>query len=493
MYKMNKSKAEFPKGFLWGGATAANQIEGAYDTDHRGLATTDLLPYISIDDRSTVGETFRQSKASIDEAIKHEKDWNFPKRRGNDFYHRYKEDIALMAQMGFKVYRFSIAWSRIYPTGFENEPNEEGLQFYDRVIDECLKYGIEPMITTLHYDYPIAITNKYNGFESKETIDLFVKYAKTILNRYHKKVKYWLTFNELNMGLSSISTCFGALPDQSTLSKDQLIFRCFFHMFLAAAKTVIYAHELDDTLKVGNMLWKQTYFPRTCKPEDNLQQLFDTYFNFFFSDVQCKGEIPHYLDRYFIDKGITINYTDDELEILQKGKVDFISISYYRTNTSKYRSDKLEIPPLFSTPETNNPYLQTTEWGEPIDTVGIRIALNQIYDRYHLPIFISEIGTAKVEVPNEEGIVEDDHRIEFLSKLLEQLKLAIGDGVDVFGVTYWGWIDLVSSSCSEMAKRYGFVYVDADDYGNGSYDRTPKKSFYWYKKVIESNGEDLTY
>ncbi len=493
MYKMNKSKAEFPEGFLWGGATAANQIEGAYDVGHRGLATTDLLPFISIDDRATVGETFRQSRASIDEAIQHEKDWNFPKRRGNDFYHRYKEDIALMAQMGFKVYRFSIAWSRIYPTGFEDEPNEEGLQFYDNVIDECLKYGIEPMITTLHYDYPIEITNKYNGFESPETIDLFVKYAKTILTRYHKKVKYWLTFNEMNMGLSSISTCFGALPDQTSLSKDQLIFKCFFNMFLAAAKTVIYAHELDSTLKVGNMLWKQTYFPRTCKPEDNLQQIFDTYFNFFFSDVQCKGVIPHYLDRYFIDKEITIDYTDEEIEIIQKGKVDFISISYYRTNTSQYRGEMLDIPPLFSTPETNNPYLQTTEWGEPIDTVGIRIALNQIYDRYHLPIFIAEIGTAKVEVPNEKGIVEDDHRIEFLSQLLEQLKLAIGDGVDVFGVTYWGWIDLVSSSCSEMAKRYGFVYVDADDYGNGTYNRTPKKSFYWYKKVIASNGKDLTY
>ena len=493
MYKMNKSIAEFPLGFLWGGATAANQIEGAYNVDGRGLATTDLLPYISIEDRTTAGETFRQTKATIQDAIEHENEYSFPKRIGNDFYHRYKEDIALMAEMGFKVYRFSIAWSRIYPTGFETEPNEKGLQFYENVIDECLKYGIQPMITMLHYDYPLEITKKYNGFESKETVDFFVKYAKTIISRFHTKVKYWLTFNEINMGLTSISTCFGALPDCSELTEEQLKFKCFFNMFLAAAKTVIFAHELDDSLKIGNMFWKLTYFPRTCKPEDNLQQLFDMYFNYFFADVQCKGSIPHFLDRFFIDKGIEINYTDEELDILKKGKIDFISFSYYRTNTSIYRGEKLEIPTLFSTPETNNPYLQTTEWGEPIDTVGLRIALNQIYDRYHLPIFISEIGTAKVEVPEADGRINDMHRIEFLSGLFEQMKLAIADGVDVFGVTYWGWIDLVSSSCSEMTKRYGFVYVDADDYGNGTYDRTPKKSFYWYKKVIASNGADLSY
>ena len=492
MYKMNKSVAEFPAGFLWGGATAANQIEGAYKEDGRGLATTDMLPYIPLNDRATAGETFRQTKASIQDALENEDKYWFPKRMGNDFYHRYKEDIALMAEMGFKVYRFSIAWSRIYPTGFENAPNEKGLKFYENVIDECRKYGIEPMITMLHYDYPLEITRKLNGFESKETIDLFVKYAKTIISRFHKKVKYWLTFNEINMGLTSVSTCFGALPDATELTLDQLKFKCFFNMFLAAAKTVKFAHDLDSTLKVGNMFWKLTYFPRTCKPEDNLQQLFDTYFNYFFSDIQCRGMIPHYLDRYFLSHGITVDYTDDDLETIKNGKVDFVSFSYYRTNTSSYRGEELEMPTLFSTPETNNPYLPTTEWGEPIDTIGFRIALNQVYDRYHLPIFVSEIGTAKVEVPDENGVVNDIHRIEFLSGLLEQMKLAIMDGVDVFGVTYWGWIDLVSSSCSEMAKRYGFVYVDADDYGNGTYDRIPKKSFYWYKKVIASNGKDLS-
>ncbi len=482
----------FKNNFLWGGATAANQVEGAFNEDGRGKANTDYLAFVPLTNRAEGKQTFRQTGASIMDAIKHENKYNFPKRRGNDFYHRYKEDIKLMAEMGFKVYRFSIAWERIYPTGFEEMPNELGLKFYDQVIDECLKYGIEPLITMLHYDYPLEICKRYNAFESRETIDLFLKYAKTILERYHKKVKYWLTFNEINMGLASLSTCTGAMPDWSSLTEEQLKFKALHNMFLASAKTVILAHEIDKNILVGNMLWKQTYYPKTCRPEDNLQAIFDTYFNNYFPDIQCKGEVPHYLDPYFERNGITNGYTQEDLETLKKGTVDFLTFSYYRTLISEYKDGSMELPLLFPSSDTNNPYLKTTEWGSPLDPVGIRIALHQLYDRYHLPIFISEVGIAKFEEPDVNGEINDDYRIEYLSDLFEQIRLAVNEGVDVFGLTYWGWIDLVSSASSEMTKRYGFVYVDADDYGNGTYERRKKKSFFWYKKVIASNGSDLS-
>lgn len=483
----------FKKDFLWGGATAANQIEGGYDEGGRGKANTDFLRFIDPKDRRTDEATFAQTYDSLKDAIKNENEYEFPKRRGNDFYHRYKEDIALMAEMGFKVYRMSIAWERIYPTGFEKTPNEDGLKFYDKVFDECHKYGIEPLVTMLHYDYPLEICEKLNGFESKETIDLFLKYVNTIVHRYHNKVKYWLTFNEINMTLQSMSTCSGAMPDHSLLGLNpiQTTFEVVHNMLLASAKAVVIAHEIDSNLRIGNMVWKHLYYTKTMKPEDLLQQRFDMNLNYYFFDIQCKGKVPYYLDRYFEQKNIIRNYSNEDLKIIEKGKVDFISFSWYMSNVSEYQGEPMKFTGLLPDMTRNNPYLKATEWGWAIDPIGLRVNLNQLYERYELPIFISEFGIGMYEEKDDENKIHDLARIEFIRKHLEQIKEAIRDGVDVFGLTYWGWIDLVSSSTSEMTKRYGFVYVDADDYGNGTYDRIRKDSFYWYKKVINSNGEEL--
>ena len=487
---MNKT---FKEGFLWGGATAANQIEGGFDLGGRGRANTDYLRFIEPKDRKADEATFSQNYASIKDAIAHENEYIFPKRFGNDFYHRYKEDIALMAEMGFNVYRMSISWSRIYPTGFEDEPNEEGLKFYDDVFDECHKYGIEPLVTMLHYDYPLDICEKLNGFESRETIELFEKYVRTIVTRYHKKVKYWLTFNEINMTLQSISTCSGAMPDHSlnNLTEVQLKFDAIHNMLLASAKAVAIAKEIDPSLKLGNMVWKQLYYPKTVKPEDTLQQRFDMHLNYYFFDIQCKGKVPYYLDRYFEQMNIERKYSQDDLKVLEKGKVDFISFSWYMSNISEYQGEPMKPTGLLPDMDRNNPYLKATAWGWIVDPVGLRICLNQLYERYELPIFIAEFGIGLYEKPDENMHIDDRERIEFVRKNLLQVKEAIKDGADVFGATYWGWIDLVSSSTSEMTKRYGFVYVDADDHGNGTYNRYKKDSFYWYKKVIESNGVDL--
>ncbi len=483
----------FKKGFLWGGATAANQIEGAYNEGGRGLANTDFLKFVEPTERRADGATFAQTYESLKTAMEHESQYQFPKRRGNDFYHRYKEDIALMAEMGFNVYRMSICWSRIFPTGFEEEPNEEGLEFYDRVFDECHKYGIEPLVTMLHYDYPLTICEKLNGFESRETIGLYEKYVRTIVNRYRHKVKYWLTFNEINMSLQSLSTCSGAMPDHSLkgLNEEQLTFEVIHNMLLASAKAVMIVHETDPNLLVGNMVWKHLYYPKTTKPEDTLQQRFDMNLNDYFFDIQCKGSIPYYLDRYFAQKGITRNYSEEDLEILRKGTVDFISFSWYMSNISEYQGEPMKFTGLLPDMTRNNSYLKMTDWGWSIDPVGLRINLNQLYERYGLPIFVAEFGIGMYEEMDEKQQIHDQARIDFVKAHLKQIKEAVRDGVDVIGVTYWGWIDLVSSSTSEISKRYGFVYVDADDYGNGTYDRYRKDSFYWYQHVIETNGSEI--
>jgi 6-phospho-beta-glucosidase len=482
----------FPDGFLWGGATAANQIEGGWQEGGRGPADTDYLRFIERDnDKAEV--TFRQTWASIEDAMAHEHEYNFPKRRGNDFCHHYKEDIALMAEMGFKIYRMSISWSRIYPTGFEDMPNEEGLLFYDRVFDECHKYGIEPMVTLLHYDYPLEICRLLNGFASRETISLYEKYVRTVVNRYHTKVKYWLTFNEINMTLTSPSTCAGAMPDLAADNNlDQMIFDCVHNMLLASAKAVQIIHDIDPHLMVGNMVWKQVNYPRTCNPKDTLQAMLDTNLNDYFFDIMCTGKVPYYLDRYFAEHGIVRKYDDLDLKQLKAGTVDFISFSYYMSNVSTYvPGDRMEFSGLFTAGSTENPYLKTTEWGWNIDPDGLRIALNQLYTRYHKPLFIAEYGVGIHEAPDDDGIVHDHERIAFIKSYLHAVKEAIQDGVDVFGAAYWGWIDLVSSGTSEMSKRYGFVYVDEDDYGNGTYQRKPKESFYWFKHLIETNGEEI--
>ena len=485
-------KQGFPKDFLWGGATAANQIEGGFEEGGRGRANTDYLRFVPKEERRKEEATFAQTWASIIDARQNENIYNFPKRRGNDFFHRYKEDIALMAELGFRVYRMSIAWERIYPTGLENEPNEEGLRFYDEVFDECHKYGIEPLVTMLHYDYPMEICERYNGFESREVIDLFIKYVQTIVKRYHTKVKYWLTFNEINSILHNPYLSGGILTPKEQLSKSDL-YQAIHHELVASALVTKMAHEIDPDNKVGCMVIGIPSYPLTPNPDDVIANMEQDRHNLYFTDVQARGAYPKYLNRYFKENGIQIQMEEGDEEIL-KNSVDFISFSYYMSTCGCADPDAHPQAAGNIIPGVANPYLRSSQWGWQIDPKGLRYLLNQFYDRYQKPLFIVENGLgARDELIEKDGVltVEDDYRIEYMREHLLQVEEAIEDGVEVLGYTSWGCIDLVSASTAQMSKRYGFIYVDRNDDGSGTMTRYRKKSFYWYRDVIASNGASL--
>ena len=496
---------DFPKDFLWGGATAANQIESSYMTDGRGLATSDFARIVTKKDRDTEGNFDERvphnasSAEMIADMKAHPDSWILPKRWGINFYHTYKDDIALLAEMGFKVFRMSISWSRIFPNGDDAEPNELGLAFYDRVFDECHKYGIEPMVTLSHFDTPMHLAEKYNGFLSRHTVDAFVRYSKTVMTRYQDKVKYWLTFNEINNVLSNPYTSSGVIfagavnanAGNPYLGHWQEKFQAVHNQMVASALTVKLAHKINPELRVGNMLCRLENYAESTKPEDQLQVLFEDHFNWFFTDVQAKGAYPYYMDRFFKENNITIDFAPGDKEALAAGTVDFITISYYMTYVMRYRGESVPKPTGRLVSDIKNPNLEVSAWGWPIDPIGFRITLNHIYDRYHLPIFISENGLGAVDHIEEDGRIIDDYRIDYMHKHIVQMQEAIKDGVDIFGYAWWGPIDLVSSGTSEMTKRYGMIYVDQDDYGHGTGERLRKKSFYYYKKVIASNGGKL--
>ena len=497
--------SSFPKDFLWGGSTAANQIEGAWNEGGRGPATSDFARLITKQIRDTEGPYDGHvphnaaSAEMVEDMLQHPDNWELPKRRGIDFYHTYKEDIKLFAEMGFKVFRMSISWSRIYPNGDDKQPNEEGLKFYDAVFDELHKYNIEPLVTLSHFDTPLHLAQEYNGFASRHTIDAFAKYAETVMRRYKGKVKYWLTFNDINNVLSNPFTISGVIMPGAQKPEDgnpylenwQLKFQAVHNQFVASALAVKKLHEIDPDAKMGNMLCRLENYAESSKPEDQLQVLFEDHFNWFFTDVQATGKYPYYMERFFKENNIHIEMGKDDLKILEEGPVDFITISYYMTYIMRYKGQPVAKPTGRLVSDIKNPYLPKTEWGWTIDPIGFRITLNRIYDRYHKPIFISENGLGAVDHFNEKGQIEDDYRIDYMHKHVEQMREAIADGVDVFGYAWWGPIDLVSSGTSEMTKRYGMIYVDQDDYGNGTGKRAKKKSFYYYKKLIASNGENL--
>lgn len=477
----------FPENFLWGGATAACQLEGGFNKGGRGLATTDMVKFVP---KQLRGESALEVTAEeITYRKEHPEEFNFPKRRGIEFYDHYKEDIRLLGEMGFKVFRMSISWPRIYPNGIDEKPNEDGLKFYDDVFDELHKYGIEPLVTLLHYDIPLYLTEHYNGFESRETVECFRKYAKTVFERYQHKVKYWLTFNEINMVLLSPYCCCGALAEKTERNEMSFKYQCTHNQFVASALAVKEAHKINRDLQVGCMVCRLEKYPASPNPLDIYQAMFEDHLNYFYIDVQVKGEYPYYMDRYFRENNIHIDMEEGDLELIKEGAVDFISISYYMTYVCQYNPDLKDAGNLIA--QIKNPYLENSEWGWPMDPMGFRITLNNLYDRYHKPIFIAENGLGAYDKLNEDGSVHDNYRIDFLRKHIEQLGEAIEDGVNVFGYASWGPIDIVSNSTSEMSKRYGYIYVDVDDEGKGTYRRYKKDSFYWYRKVIESNGEDL--
>ena len=475
----------FPKNFLWGGATAANQCEGGYAEGGRGLANVDVTPHGQ--DRFPV-MLGKMKMLSLDE------EHYYPALQGIDFYHHYKEDIALFARMGFKTFRLSIAWTRIFPKGDEEQPNEEGLAFYEAVFKECRKYGIEPLVTITHFDCPIHLIEKYGGWKNYQLVEFYKKLVTVLFTRYKGLVHYWLTFNEINMILHLPFMGAGLVFDEGE-DQEKAKYLSAHHELIASAWATKIAHEIDPENKVGCMMAAGDYYPYCCMPEDVWAAKMQDRANMMFIDVQARGYYPNYAKKMFERMSLELPLSAEDEKVMRENTVDFISFSYYSSRCISTRDD-VEKTKGNAFAGTKNPYLKASEWGWQIDPLGLRITLNSLYDRYQKPLFIVENGLgAKDElIPDGNGsfTVNDDYRIEYLRAHIKAMKAAIEeDGVELWGYTPWGCIDLVSASTGEMSKRYGFIYVDRDDAGEGSFKRYEKKSFDWYRKVIESNGEEL--
>ncbi|MGG1592369.1 glycoside hydrolase family 1 protein [Terribacillus saccharophilus] len=481
----------FSKDFLWGGAIAANQAEGAWNVDGRGMSVADVASYrsdLSLDDYE--GHVAISSDV-VQKAMDDPTDKYYSKRRGIDFYHHYKEDLALFAEMGFKALRVSIAWSRIFPTGEEQEPNEKGLQFYDNLFKEMKKHNIEPIVTLSHYEMPLALSVKYNGWVERKVIDDFVRFSNVCFNRYKDYVKYWLTFNEIDSINRHPFTTAGIIPDKCPEGKEEeQVYQALHHQFVASALVTKDCHEIIPGSQVGCMLTKLTTYPNTCKPEDVEITLKKNLQNYFYADVQVFGEYPRLTLKKLERKGIHIQMEEGDLEILKENTVDYLSFSYYMSLTESVE-DGLEKTAGNTVRGVKNPYLPATDWGWQIDPIGLKISLLELYDRYRLPLIIVENGMGAKDEVESDGSIHDDYRVNYFREHFRQMKEAVEEGVELFGYTSWGPIDIISAGTSQMSKRYGFIYVDQDDDGNGTLERTRKDSFYWYKKVIESNGEDL--
>lgn len=485
-------KKGFPKDFLWGGATAASQVEGAYNEGGKGLDSQDCKPqYFNLTREEKNDWKYKQMTSEKYELAKTvEGIANYPFRFGSDQYHRYKEDIALFAEMGMKIYRLSISWARIYPNGDDETPNKEGIAYYHNLFNECHKYGIRIFVTMLHYAVPTHLMDAYGGWKNRKLVEFYTRYAKTLFEEYKDDVDYWLPFNEINAGRFNPYNGCGLIKDREE-NYDQAVYQSLHHQFVANALTVKMAHEMIPGSKVGCMIARFCHYAATCDPKDQLTQLHDEqYTNWFYTDVMARGTYPSYMDRFFEDNGIHIEMKEGDRELLKAYPVDFVAFSYYFTQVSTASEDweKTDGNLVIA---NKNPYLESSEWGWQKDPTGLRITLNQVYDRYQKPVFIAENGLGAVDTLEEDGTVHDPYRIDYLRSHIEAMKEAIRDGVDLFGYTMWGIIDLVSCGSIEMSKRYGVIYVDADDEGRGTFDRYKKDSFYWYQKCIASNGEDL--
>ena len=479
----------FPNNFYWGGATASNQCEGAWNIDGKGESCADHFTAGSL-------HTARRFTENI------EKETRYPSHEGIDHYRRYEEDICLFAEMGFKMYRMSINWTRIFPNGDDEKPNQTGLDHYRKVFELCKKYHIEPLVTLSHYEFPYSLTKKWNGWVDRRTIKCYVNFAETVMKEYKGLVKYWLTFNEINISLLGMGDilslglqvdegdCLLQRSENISPEKATQRFTALHHQFIASALTVIKAHEIDCENKVGCMIAGVVKYPFTCNPKDVYEAWYrEQIENFYCGDVQVRGEYHPLTDRFLKSYGAKINKEPKDDEILKAGKVDFYSLSYYVSSCSSADPSKTMTTGNMAI-GIRNPYLPSSEWGWQIDPDGLRYYLDSVYNRYKIPIMVVENGLgAKDELID--GKVHDMYRIEYLRKHIEAINAAINDGTEVIGYTMWGCIDLVSASTGEMSKRYGFIYVDADDEGKGTFDRYKKDSFYWYKKVIASNGEDL--
>lgn len=485
-------KSYFPDDFLWGGATAANQIEGAWNVDGKGISVADIAkfkPEVPVEDYK---KQWHIGLDDIKEAMSTDDEVFYPKRHGIDFYNNYKEDIALFAEMGFKTLRISIAWTRLFPKGIEDEANTKGIRFYRKVLEELRKYDIEPLVTLSHYEMPLYLVNHYDGWISREVIDFFTRFCEVCFEEFGDLVKYWLTFNEIDSVFRHAFTTVGVVEEKYETKKDaeEAIYIAVHNQFVASALVTKRMHELIPDAQMGAMLTRLLTYPENSHPKNiELAQKINRE-NYFYSDVQIRGEYPQHILNYFNEQEFNINMTEEDKNIIKENTVDFLSFSYYMSLVSSIHEDEREKVGGNVTDGVKNPYLETSEWGWQVDPKGLKIALIDLYDRYQIPLFIVENGIGNQDELID-GKVHDDYRINYFHDHFLAMNEAIKEGVELIGYTSWGCIDLVSASTSQMTKRYGFIYVDLDDYNRGSLKRYKKDSFYWYKEVIKSNGESL--
>ncbi len=484
----------FPKDFLWGGATAANQCEGAWNEGGRGPTLTDMTTAGSIHssrmityiDESGKPGQYSSMSEKLPKGAHHAvlPGYYYPNQTGIDFYHRYKEDIKLFSKMGFNVFRMSISWSRLFPHGDEKEPNQEGIEFYKSVFKELKENDIEPLVTLWHFDTPLYLEEHYDGWENRQLIDFYSHYVKTCFESFKGLVKYWLTFNEINNTIMFLDL----FKKQNNHEDYQSAYTILHHQFLASANAVKIGHQIDKNNQIGCMICGITFYPMTCDPKDILYNRYQWEQNIFYcGDVQCKGDYGTYARRLWSENGVNITITPEDKELLKEGKVDFYTFSYYMSTAVTTHEINESVSGNFST-GAKNPYLTYSEWGWALDPDGLTYYLEAIYDRYKLPMMVVENGLGATDTLEKDGKVHDPYRIDYLSKHINAMEIAINHGVDLRGFTPWGCIDLVSAGTGEMKKRYGFIYVDKNDDGTGDYNRYLKDSFYWYQKVIETNG-----
>ncbi len=491
---MKALKTEFDPGFLWGGAIACSQADGAWNEGGKGMSTQDCRWLDGTWTHEQVEFKHQNCPFSTEEfkqALEDHGTEFYPLRRGIDFYHRYRDDISLFAELGLKLFRTSICWSRIYPNGDDPEPNWEGIRWYRSMFSECHRHGIKVFATMLHYDIPVSLVVRYGGWKSRKTISFFQRYVETIVRELGDLVDYWLPFNEFNAGRFSPWDGVCLIKDAEGGHFDQSIFQCLHHEFVANALAVKTVHELSPQTPVGGMIARFCTYPATCRPEDNLQALQDDqYANWFYSDVMARGAYPAYMGRYFAKLGIDIEMEPGDEELLAENTVDFLAFSYYfsQVSTADQGWEKTAGNLVMA---NKNPYLPTSEWGWQMDPIGLRITLNQMYDRYGLPLYIAENGLGTSDILNSDGTIHDSYRIDYLKKHVACLKDAVADGVDVRAYMIWGFIDVVACGPLTMDKRYGLIYVDLDNCGNGTGRRYRKDSFWWYQRCIETNGRDL--
>jgi len=464
----------FPERFLWGGAIAANQAEGAYNEDGKGLSVADVL--------SVGKDRFKNVSLNIED------DKYYPSHKAIDFYHTYREDLKELSELGMKCFRTSIAWSRIFPNGDDAEPNENGLEFYDNLFDELLKYNMEPVITISHFETPLNLVKKYGGWKNRKLIDFYINYCNVIFNRYKDKVKYWMTFNEINHA-HTLPFIAAAIHVKEDNSKLQDIYQASHNMLVASAKSVIIGHEISKEFKIGCMLSLSPIYPASCKPEDVFESYELRRRSLFYSDIQLLGEYPSYFNRIANENNISIEMEAEDKEILKRGVCDYLGFSYYRS--SLHEAGMKILGNTGGLLGKKNPYLKESKWGWPIDPLGLRYVCNELTDRYHKPLFIVENGLGTSDEIADDGKIYDEERMEYLKEHVIMMKEAIEDGADILGYTWWGPIDIVSAGTGEMKKRYGFVYVDRDNDGSGTLKRMRKESYNYYKQIIESNGENL--